>query len=152
VNATTDEWTRLAEAIKAQRRARGFAKRAPFARHIQIDDSTMAIIEGARPGTVSDEMMDFVAEQLGWTPATWRAILRGATRDLGDGRPTDKSDVERALATQLNPKLRDFNDLDLLAEIQTRMLLMASRLGPSVLEWRIDPDGLPELVSRVTKG
>lgn len=152
MDATPQQWARVAEAFKAQRKARGYPKRAPFAKEIGINDSTLAVAEGARPGPLSDDMRDFIATKLGWTPATWREIVHGTTLPLDtEGAAAERETVERALTEDLNPKLAEFNDIDLVAEIQTRMLLMAVRLGEQAVEWRIDREGHAELVSRITR-
>ena len=72
---TSEDWQRLFGLIKRARIAKGYPKRAPFSKAIGINDSTMAIMEGARPGPVSDDMLDFVTHQLGWGDGTWRSIL-----------------------------------------------------------------------------
>lgn len=135
---------RLGDAIKDARVKRGFPKRAPYARHLGIDDSTMAIIEGARPGVVSDSMLDFVAADLGWAPGAWRAILAGTTAAM---RQREPAVIEAFVVDQLNPKLTEFSDAELVDEIRTRMLYMAARLGGSALGWRVDAEGDTELVS-----
>lgn len=72
---TPEDWQRLFALIKRARIAKGYPKRAPFSKLIGINDSTMAILEGARPGPVSDEMLDFVTSRIGWGDGMWRRVL-----------------------------------------------------------------------------
>ena len=100
-------WPRLAEAVVSARIGRGFIKRAAWARHIEIDPSTMAIIEGARPGAVSEEMLDYVVSQLGWQPGAW-------ARYLGGDPSPDRDDT--------GPTLTGATDEELLGEVERRIL------------------------------
>lgn len=80
---------RLADEVKAGRRRSGYPKRAAFARQLNLNDSTLAIIENARPGPVADETVTFVTEQLGWPSDRWRQILadvNGGADELTDAR------------------------------------------------------------------
>jgi len=139
------DWGRLAEAIREARIKKGFPKRAQFARAIDVDDSTLAIIEGKRPGRVSDEMLDFVTTRLGWTPGQWRAVLNGALVPVGE---LEAQSVIAELREQLDPRLVDYTDAALLDELKARMLWMAARLGGDALAWAVDHTGDPEIVSR----
>lgn len=144
MNGTEEDRARLAKAIRDARIKRGFPKRAAYARQLGINDSTLAIIEGARPGPVSDEMLDFVTADLGWAQNAWRAVLSG---NLEPTRPAESDYIEQFVRDRLNPKLRRFSDAELVDELRNRMLFMAAKLGGEALEWRIDAEGDTELVS-----
>lgn len=144
MDATEEDRDRLAAAVRAARIKRGFPKRAAYARHLRVNDSTLAIIENARPGPISDEMLDYVTEDLGWAKGSWRAILAGS---LEPARRREASEYEAFIAGRLRPELRRFTDTDLVDELRNRMLYMAAKLGGQALEWRVDDDGDTELVS-----
>lgn len=68
-------WPELRAAIQAARVQEGLEKRAAWARKAAVDTSTLQVVEGLRPGNVSDEMMDRVTKVLGWRPGEWRKCL-----------------------------------------------------------------------------
>lgn len=140
------DWGRLAEAIREARIRRGFAKRVAFARELGIDDSTMAIIEGRRTGRVSDEMLDFVTTRLGWTPGQWRAVLNGILTPVEE---IEANSIVQVVRSQLNPRLSEFKEHELLDELRTRFLLAAAELGGDRLGWSTDATGDPEIVSHI---
>lgn len=74
-------WGALADAVKAARVSSGKLRRARFARELEIDDSTLAIIEGAKAGRVSEQMLDYVTGRLGWQPRDWQSYLEGTVPD-----------------------------------------------------------------------
>lgn len=144
---TVHDWGRLAEAITEARIKKGFAKRAAFARELGIDDSTLAIIEGKRHrGRVSDEMLDMVTARLGWPPGQWRAVLNGILTPVQD---LEAEDISNLVAEQLDPRLRDFKDHELVEEVRKRMLWAAAKIGGDSIGWATDESGDPEAVSHL---
>lgn len=141
---TVHDRERLAEAIREARIKKGFPKRAAFAREIDVDDSTLAIIEGRRAGHVSDEMLDFVTTRLGWAPGQWRAVLNGILTPVSE---VEIESTVRIVEEQLDARLASYTDAALLDELRTRMLWMAAKLGGDALTWATDPTGDPEIVS-----
>jgi hypothetical protein len=146
---TVHDWERLAAAIREARIKKGFPKRAAFARSIDVDDSTMAIIEGKRAGHVSEEMLDFVTTRLGWTPGQWRAVLNGILAPVTD---LEVESTVGIIEGQLDPRLASYTDAALLDELRTRMLWMAARLGGGALAFATDATGDPEIVSHSVPG
>lgn len=87
-------------------------------------------------------------QALGWPAGTTAAMSRGELETL-DG--DEAAAAVTIMREQLNPALAQFTDHELTVEIETRMLLMASRLhaaGDDTLTFFTDADGSTVVTSR----
>lgn len=69
----------VGKAFKDARVRAGYPKRKRLADKLEVDDSTLAIIEGSRPGNASDEMRDYVAAAIG---LDWQSIAAQAQQTV----------------------------------------------------------------------
>jgi hypothetical protein len=150
----------------AQKRARISARKAADAAGMS-DARWRQIVNGyqsAGAGQVvtvhgPDDTIARMAEVVGVSPAEMREAGRERAAEVLEGllKPIDANmarSAEEFIASLLNPDLARFTDAELLAEVQGRMLYMASRLqatGEAALEWTLDAEGLLEMVSRSTR-
>jgi transcriptional regulator with XRE-family HTH domain len=153
---TPDGEQRARAAVQQTMGTRGFSN-ASLAREAGIDQGTVGEFLNGRRWPRADKLAA-IEKALGLE-------VGAITRIAGDGEasaagawaprtapPTPEVGVQAAerLRHQLHPGLRRFTDDELVAEIRTRMLLVASLLhgyGEPVLVWRIGEDGGDELGS-----
>jgi transcriptional regulator with XRE-family HTH domain len=112
--------------------------------------------------------VETAAREAGINRVTWKRIESGlAVQDvkrravedalgLREDSPApltsaEAADAAQMLSSQLNRRLLDFTDFELLTELHARMVLMASRLhasGDDMLTFVIDPGGENIITSR----
>lgn len=139
---TTRDIQSFAKAVIAARLERGWSKEEA-ARHAGISSITWKRAEDALP--VQDVKR--------------RAIERTLSLESDEDNRHMLTEVSESAAeiaaADLNPDLAEFTDQELLAEVERRTLLLASRLqslsGADLLHVTVDPDGQRTIVSHTRK-
>lgn len=147
------DWKRLGTAVQAARIRAGHDDMAEWAD--RVGRSTRVLLGLERGESTGAATLRRIEDVLAWPVGHADRILSDERAETAPDRFTgdEATDAAEQMRQQLNPSLGRFTDHELLTEIQTRMLLMASRLhaaGDASLLFVTDPAGGYVVTSRPT--